>query len=73
MTMTRRMLIAIGLAFVLPLSSPEAAFAASPAPVEGRHGMVVTAQHLASEIGVNDVAPEDVVEKKIWTAVQERI
>ena len=53
MTMTRRMLIAIGLAFVLPLSSPEAAFAASPAPVEGRHGMVVTAQHLASEIGVD--------------------
>ena len=52
MTMTRRMLIAIGLAFVLPLSSPEAAFAASPAPVEGQHGMVVTAQHLASEIGV---------------------
>jgi gamma-glutamyltranspeptidase/glutathione hydrolase len=51
--MTRRMLIAIGLAFVLPLSSPEAAFAASPAPVEGRHGMVVTAQHLASEIGVD--------------------
>ena len=53
MTMTRRMLIAIGLAFVLPLSSPEAAFAASPAPVEGRHGMVVTEQHLASEIGVD--------------------
>ncbi|HTN97611.1 MAG TPA: gamma-glutamyltransferase, partial [Nordella sp.] len=28
------------------------AFAASPAPVKAEHGMVVTAQHLASEIGV---------------------
>ncbi|HRO15739.1 MAG TPA: gamma-glutamyltransferase, partial [Paracoccus sp. (in: a-proteobacteria)] len=29
------------------------AFAASPAPVEGENGMVVTAQHLASQIGVD--------------------
>jgi gamma-glutamyltranspeptidase/glutathione hydrolase len=28
------------------------AFAASPAPAKGEHGMVVTAQHLASEVGV---------------------
>ncbi|ABC92292.1 gamma-glutamyltranspeptidase protein [Rhizobium etli CFN 42] len=28
------------------------AFAASPAPVEAEHGMVVTAQHLATEVGV---------------------
>ncbi|KAJ0339984.1 hypothetical protein COL154_014192, partial [Colletotrichum chrysophilum] len=51
--MTRRTLISISLAFVLPLASLEAACAASPAPVEGEHGMVVTAHHLASEIGVD--------------------
>ncbi|WP_434733137.1 gamma-glutamyltransferase [Rhizobium sp. YTUHZ044] len=28
------------------------AFAASPAPVEAEHGMVVTAQHLATDVGV---------------------
>jgi gamma-glutamyltranspeptidase/glutathione hydrolase len=28
-------------------------FAASPAPAEGEHGMVVTAQHLASQVGVD--------------------
>ncbi len=30
-----------------------AAFAASPAPAEGENGMVVTAQHLASQVGVD--------------------
>lgn len=50
MTITRRALISIGL--TLSFVSSEAAFAASPAPVKGEHGMVVTAQHLASEIGV---------------------
>lgn len=30
-----------------------AAFAASPVPVEGQNGMVVTAQHLASQVGVD--------------------
>lgn len=29
------------------------AFAASPAPAEGENGMVVTAQHLASEVGID--------------------
>ncbi|EPE95417.1 gamma-glutamyltransferase [Rhizobium grahamii] len=29
------------------------AFAASPAPVEAEHGMVVTAQHLATDVGVD--------------------
>jgi gamma-glutamyltranspeptidase/glutathione hydrolase len=33
---------------LLPLSS----FAASPEPVKAEHGMVVTAQHLASDVGV---------------------
>jgi gamma-glutamyltranspeptidase/glutathione hydrolase len=33
----------------LPLSP---AFAASPEPVKAEHGMVVTAQHLASDVGV---------------------
>jgi gamma-glutamyltranspeptidase/glutathione hydrolase len=52
MTMTRRALISIG--FTLSFSSmlPQTALGASPAPVKGEHGMVVTAQHLASEIGV---------------------
>ncbi|WP_292295791.1 gamma-glutamyltransferase, partial [Mesorhizobium sp.] len=30
-----------------------AVFAASPAPAKGEHGMVVTAQHLATEVGVD--------------------
>ncbi|MEX2694363.1 gamma-glutamyltransferase [Rhizobium mongolense] len=34
---------------VFPLAP---AFAASPAPVEAEHGMVVTAQHLATDVGV---------------------
>jgi gamma-glutamyltranspeptidase/glutathione hydrolase len=33
--------------------SASVAFAASPAPVEGRHGMVVTNQRLASEVGLD--------------------
>ncbi|WP_246737803.1 MULTISPECIES: gamma-glutamyltransferase [Rhizobium] len=32
---------------------PPTAFAASPAPVEAEHGMVVTAQHLATDVGVS--------------------
>ncbi|MCA0045968.1 gamma-glutamyltransferase [Mesorhizobium sp. B283B1A] len=51
MPLTRRMLIAVGLSLMLTLQSV-AAFAASPAPAKGEHGMVVTAQHLASEVGV---------------------
>jgi len=33
--------------------APLPAFAASPAPVEAEHGMVVTAQHLATDVGVD--------------------
>jgi gamma-glutamyltranspeptidase/glutathione hydrolase len=40
----------ISFGFVLSIANQ--GFAASPAPVKGEHGMVVTAQHLASEIGV---------------------
>jgi gamma-glutamyltranspeptidase/glutathione hydrolase len=40
----------ISFGFVLSIANQ--GFAASPAPVKGGHGMVVTAQHLASEIGV---------------------
>lgn len=36
---------------VIPLL-PLSAFAASPEPVKAEHGMVVTAQHLASDVGV---------------------
>ncbi len=36
---------------VVPLL-PLSAFAASPEPVKAEHGMVVTAQHLASDVGV---------------------
>lgn len=33
--------------------APLSALAASPAPVEAEHGMVVTAQHLATDVGVD--------------------
>jgi len=39
-------------AAALSLSLAPSAFAASPAPVEAEHGMVVTAQHLATDVGV---------------------
>jgi gamma-glutamyltranspeptidase / glutathione hydrolase len=42
--------VALSLGLILSVSS--ASFAASPAPVKAEHGMVVTAQRLASEIGV---------------------
>ncbi len=45
------------LSFVVTLAFGSAlgpvAFAASPAPAEGENGMVVTAQHLASQVGVD--------------------
>jgi len=50
MHLTRRTLIAVSLSLSLTFTQP--AFAASPAPAKGEHGMVVTAQHLASEVGV---------------------
>ena len=44
--------ISLFTAFAFSLSPLSTSFAASPAPVEGRHGMVVTAQHLATDVGV---------------------
>jgi gamma-glutamyltranspeptidase/glutathione hydrolase len=43
---------AFALTAIVSLSPFHAAFAASPAPVKAEHGMVVTAQKLASEVGV---------------------
>lgn len=47
----RTILLIAGLS--VAMSGLPSAFAASPAPVEGNDGMVVTAQHLASRIGVD--------------------
>ncbi|APO69148.1 gamma-glutamyltranspeptidase [Rhizobium gallicum] len=44
--------ISLFTAFAFVVSPFAPAFAASPAPVEGEHGMVVTAQHLATDVGV---------------------
>jgi len=44
--------ISLFTAFAFSLSPLSTSFAASPAPVEGQHGMVVTAQHLATDVGV---------------------
>ena len=43
----------VALSIGLLLSTWSAGFAASPTPVKGEHGMVVTAQRLASETGVD--------------------
>ncbi|MER8480941.1 gamma-glutamyltransferase [Mesorhizobium sp. M1322] len=50
--MHRRTLIALSLSLTLTLAPLTAIFAASPQPAKGEHGMVVTAQYLASEVGV---------------------
>ncbi|TJV35245.1 MAG: gamma-glutamyltransferase [Mesorhizobium sp.] len=50
--MHRRTLIAVSLSLTLTFAPLAAALAASPQPAKGEHGMVVTAQHLASEVGV---------------------
>ncbi|TSE14013.1 gamma-glutamyltransferase [Mesorhizobium intechi] len=52
MHLTRRTLIAVSLSITFALAPLTSVFAASPAPAKGEHGMVVTAQHLASEVGV---------------------
>ncbi|MFB9978744.1 gamma-glutamyltransferase [Mesorhizobium kowhaii] len=52
MPLNRRTLIAASLSITFVLAPLTSAFAASPAPAKGEHGMVVTAQHLASEVGV---------------------
>ena len=49
---TRRTLIAVSLSLVFAFAPLMATFAASPSPAKGEHGMVVTAQRLASEVGV---------------------
>lgn len=41
------------LALLLPVSVPLTALAADPAPVDSRQGLVVTAQHLASDVGAD--------------------
>ncbi len=43
---------AAGLCAMLLCAPPAGSFAASPAPVAAEHGMVVTAQHLATDVGV---------------------
>ncbi|TGP51328.1 gamma-glutamyltransferase [bacterium M00.F.Ca.ET.159.01.1.1] len=53
MPLTRRTLIGVALSLALSLTPSAAVFAASPAPAKGEHGMVVTAQHLATEVGVD--------------------
>ncbi|BCG83153.1 gamma-glutamyltransferase [Mesorhizobium sp. 113-3-3] len=52
MHVTRRTLIAASLSVTFVLAPLTSVFAASPAPAKGEHGMVVTAQYLASEVGV---------------------
>lgn len=49
----RNQAISFVAAFTLALAPLAPAFSASPAPVEAQHGMVVTAQHLASDVGVD--------------------
>ena len=53
MPLTRRTLISVTLSLAIALTPSAIAFAASPAPAKGENGMVVTAQHLATEIGVD--------------------
>ena len=50
------------LAVVLSVFLPGSAFAASPAPIKAENGMVVTAQHLASRIGLSHI--------KVYVAAQ---
>ncbi|MER9351686.1 gamma-glutamyltransferase [Mesorhizobium sp. M0514] len=52
MPLTRRTLIGVTLSLAIALAPSGALHSASPQPAKGEHGMVVTAQHLASEAGV---------------------
>lgn len=47
-----RQSLALLLALTISSASVTASIAASPAPAEGENGMVVTAQHLATEVGL---------------------
>ncbi|MBN9552637.1 MAG: gamma-glutamyltransferase, partial [Alphaproteobacteria bacterium] len=53
MPLTRRTLIGVALSLAIALTPSTIALAASPAPAKGEHGMVVTEQHLATEVGVD--------------------
>ncbi|TPK84481.1 gamma-glutamyltransferase [Mesorhizobium sp. B2-4-17] len=53
MHLTRRTLIAASLSLTFAFVPFTTVFAASPAPAKGENGMVVTAQHLASEVGID--------------------
>ncbi|TGQ44661.1 gamma-glutamyltransferase [Mesorhizobium sp. M00.F.Ca.ET.216.01.1.1] len=53
MHLTRRTLIALSLSLTFAFTPLTTIFAASPQPAKGEHGMVVTAQRLASEVGVD--------------------
>ncbi|RWM04164.1 MAG: gamma-glutamyltransferase [Mesorhizobium sp.] len=53
MPLTCRTLIGVTLSLAIALTPPVIAFAASPAPAKGEHGMVVTEQHLATKVGVD--------------------
>ncbi|TPM14180.1 gamma-glutamyltransferase [Mesorhizobium sp. B2-3-5] len=53
MHLTRRTLIAASLSISFIFTPFTTVLAASPAPAKGENGMVVTAQHLASEVGVD--------------------
>ncbi|MGB3537165.1 MAG: gamma-glutamyltransferase [Mesorhizobium sp.] len=45
--------LSLAITLTLGVALTPNAFAASPAPAEGENGMVVTAQHLASEVGID--------------------
>ncbi|TPK94624.1 gamma-glutamyltransferase [Mesorhizobium sp. B2-4-12] len=53
MHLTRRTLIAASLSLTFAFVPFTTVFAASPVPARGENGMVVTAQHLASEVGID--------------------
>ncbi|TPN37175.1 gamma-glutamyltransferase [Mesorhizobium sp. B2-3-3] len=53
MHLTRRTLIAASLSISFVFTPFTTVFAASPVPVKGENGMVVTAQHLATEAGID--------------------
>ena len=44
--------ISLALTIAISIAPLGSVFAASPMPTVGEHGMVVTAQHLASKVGV---------------------
>ncbi|WP_027489184.1 gamma-glutamyltransferase [Allorhizobium undicola] len=53
MGLSARKYLASLTALSLLAATPAPSFAAVPAPVEGKNGMVVTAQHLATDVGID--------------------